>query len=301
MWLLLNVLLTLSSHAADPDDDDGDGYGESSGDCDDRDATIYPGAPERCDGEDQDCDGTIDEGTGCFDDDGDGFSEDEGDCSDTDAAVNPSATELYNLADDDCDGTIDEGTVGFDDDGDGFSELEGDCDDADVTTSPALPDYCRDGLDSDCSGIADDNCLEDPDDGCDPDITIRLASSRFSGAPGDTVSLEATPAFHDTALLPSFSWFAEAGEIADVNADSTLWTLPEQAGTYVVIVSVSDACGFEGLDELEVEVAEDPIFRGGAYAGGCLSGQAPTPAAALLLPLPALLISRRRRRPPTPR
>jgi len=42
----------------DPIDDDGDGLAESEGDCDDTDASIYPGAPEVIDdGIDQDCDG----------------------------------------------------------------------------------------------------------------------------------------------------------------------------------------------------------------------------------------------------
>ncbi|MBI5071995.1 CHAP domain-containing protein [Candidatus Falkowbacteria bacterium] len=49
--------------AADPTltDDDGDGFSESEGDCDDANADVYPGAAELCDGADEDCDGETDE------------------------------------------------------------------------------------------------------------------------------------------------------------------------------------------------------------------------------------------------
>ena len=47
---------------ADPDvDNDGDGYTENEGDCDDASATVNPDAIDGCDGTDEDCDGVLDE------------------------------------------------------------------------------------------------------------------------------------------------------------------------------------------------------------------------------------------------
>ena len=43
-------------------DDDGDGFSEVEGDCDDTDSNIYPNANEVCDGVDNNCDGQKDEG-----------------------------------------------------------------------------------------------------------------------------------------------------------------------------------------------------------------------------------------------
>src|SRR5262249_5623766 len=41
-------------------DNDGDGFSECAGDCNDANAAIHPGAAEVCDGVDNDCDGIVD-------------------------------------------------------------------------------------------------------------------------------------------------------------------------------------------------------------------------------------------------
>ncbi len=173
-------------------DADGDGYGNpTSGapacdqprdtvndgtDCDDGDASAHPGAVERCDGTDNDCDGFTDEGdaidaTGWYLDlDGDGYGDDSaaitacdqpsnavadgGDCDDSDASVNPGATETwYDGIDGDCAGGDD-----FDADADGYQHEDfggGDCNDSDASVNPGATEVFYDGVDSDCSGDSD--------------------------------------------------------------------------------------------------------------------------------------------------
>lgn len=144
-------------------DRDGDGWTGCAGDCDDGDASVWPGAPEEPDGVDDDCDGIVDEGTSAFDDDGDGLSEDDGDCNDADAAVNPDASEqMSNGIDDDCDGVVDQGTTDLD--GDGYAATGGDCDDTEATVFPGAPEL-PDGLDNDCDGSVDEGTINTDDDG----------------------------------------------------------------------------------------------------------------------------------------
>ncbi len=97
-------------------DNDGDGFSVEGGDCgevdcNDDSADINPDATEVCDGVDNNCDGSVDEG---FDADGDGYTTCGGDCDDDNPAVNLGATEgpagdatCSDSLDNDCDGAID--------------------------------------------------------------------------------------------------------------------------------------------------------------------------------------------------
>ncbi len=135
-------------------------------DCNDSNASVYPGAPEACNGVDDDCDVAVDED---YDVDGDTFFDDSlcgfgTDCDDTDAAVNPDATEVCDAIDNDCDATIDEG---FDADADGYWDavdcsFGDDCDDGDPDQFPGATEVCN-AEDDDCDGTTDEGFDADGD------------------------------------------------------------------------------------------------------------------------------------------
>ncbi len=150
--------------AATAIDNDGDGYTEDQGDCDDTDSSVSPVAEEYYNGRDDDCDGEIDNDTEGYDDDGDGQSEVDGDCDDTDPNTYEGATETCDDADDDCDGVIDEGTICYDDDGDGWTEQDGDCDDSSALAYPGGTEV-GDTVDNDCDGTIDEGTELYDDDG----------------------------------------------------------------------------------------------------------------------------------------
>jgi len=139
-------------------DNDGDGHTLCENDCNDGNPDVYPGAPELCDGIDNDCDAVVppDE----IDDDGDAWWECAGDCNDGDAAIYPGAPELCDGIDNDCDAVVPPGEI--DDDGDSWRECEGDCDDGAAIVYPGAAELC-DGLDNDCNTMVDDNVDVDGD------------------------------------------------------------------------------------------------------------------------------------------
>jgi hypothetical protein len=199
------------------------GYTAVPNDCDDGNENTYPGAAERCDGEDNDCDGEIDEDVlteWYADADGDGYGEldsayevcdpppgyvdNADDCDDTNDTAFPGGEEVCDEADNDCDGEIDEdvtSTFYEDTDGDsfgvsdatteacsqptGYASRAGDCDDADEAISPNAAEVC-DEADNDCDGVTDE------DDAVDADTWYADSDTDGYGDPADsTVTCDA--------------------------------------------------------------------------------------------------------------
>jgi hypothetical protein len=180
----LLAIVALFGLAACNVDNDGDGIAAHL-DCDDNNAAIYPGAPELCDGLDNDCDGIVDNNTTDAptfyrDFDGDGFGDPESVISD--------------CRFDDVSGTPDPTFIPF-----GYVSNDADCDDRRAAVNPDADEIC-DGIDNDCDGDIDgDNAVDkatwyrdaDNDTFGDPDTTA-LACDVPTGFVGNALDCDDT-------------------------------------------------------------------------------------------------------------
>ncbi len=200
-------------------DADGDGALADT-DCDDDDPAVFPGAPELCNGQDDDCDDDVDDAdedlsgdaTYYADGDGDGVgggsgrsgceaqegeTETGGDCDDADGEVNPAAAEVCDRVDNDCDGLSDEeddslsgAPVWYGDaDGDGYG-----VDENAINACRKPAGYsadsgdCDDGVATQNPGAAEvcgdgvDNDCDETDNGCELEGSISFSANPAGNA-----------------------------------------------------------------------------------------------------------------------
>ncbi len=198
---------------------------------------------ETCNGIDDDCDGSVDEGvltTYYRDVDGDtygtpastvqacakpaGYVTNNTDCNDANAAIRPSAAEVCNNIDDNCNGQLDEGVlIKFyrDADGDGYGKSSvttqacsapagyvsnsTDCNDGNASVRPGATELC-DSVDNNCSGSIDEGASSI----CGTDFTCSGGNCIYTGPPSCYVTISPSSGYLSTQFVPVWSSSADA-------------------------------------------------------------------------------------------
>ena len=204
-----------------------EGFSANRRDCNDADPAVFPGAPELCNGRDDNCNQEADEGIDLSaewfaDRDGDGFGgisagtgcklqddwvDNDRDCDDTNPLVNPDADEVCNGRDDNCDDRVDDEEPGVqggivqwrDADGDGYGNILIEL----IACGPG-------------PGRADN-----PDDCNDADPDLNPDTPWYRDADGDGFGDPAV-VFGETRCTPPIGYARDPSDCDD--ADPTEWT-----------------------------------------------------------------------------
>ena len=270
-------------------DEDGDGVAAED-DCDDDDANVFPGNAEICDGLDNNCNDTVDEGvldTFYADRDSDGFGDlytteeacevGEGyvvngdDCDDQDPDNFPGNTEVCDGGDNDCDGDEDEDDAAdaqtwyVDSDEDGYGDSSSstkaceepsghvdNADDCDDDDDQVNPDAAEicDGLDNDCDGSSSEDGMASAWDGS-VYTDITSSVSGSSSSPA-AYDVEGDIVFCDGTFYTNLD-VTEDASISSLNGDATGVILDGAGQDSVVRV---------GLDGLTVTLSDLTVTNG---------------------------------------
>ncbi len=167
---------------ADCTDHDGDGFSECTGDCDDTNPAIHPGAQEICNQVDDNCDGRIDEGS---DLDGDGISV----CDNCPDVYNPDQRDAdADSVGDACDNCPNVANI-LQSDADGDRVGDG-CDNC-----PTVPNPNQSDIDFDSIGDLCDNCPTIPNIDQNPCVCEQTC-----GLSGPTISFD-SPEGHGSGVV----------------------------------------------------------------------------------------------------
>lgn len=289
-------------------DEDGDGFGDPTAngafcvlpagwvtdgtDCDDGDAVVHPDGVERCNGQDDDCDGRVDDADTVeaglhrwyVDADGDGYGDpalsedrceagpglvaDDTDCDDSEQSVHPGATERCDGedVDEDCDGLADDadpqGATGLrpwyadgDSDGWGYGAVVAEACDALAGQVTSASDC--DDRDASVHPGATEVCEDGVDQDCDG-----------SSGPCTLVDdLDETDADAIVRLDSGLSSFPCVDSDTDGDGDGEVWFVTGTAHDGLVRVE-GGLSGTRGADDFGLLTVSSPAVTAGGFSYG---------------------------------